>query len=48
MTDIATDVVIVFYGEQHELKTYADSVERHCKSYKLHLIDNNPTNRGLS
>ena len=45
---MTTDIVIVFYGERNELEVCVDSVERHCKDYKLHIIDNNVTNRGFT
>ena len=48
MTNMTTDIVIVFYGERNELEVCVDSVERHCKDYKLHIIDNNVTNRGFT
>ena len=48
MTNISTDIIIVFYGERNELEACVGSVERHCKGYKLHIIDNNLTNRGFT
>lgn len=48
MTNISTDIIIVFYGERDELEACIDSVERHCESYQLHIIDNNDTNRGFT
>jgi len=48
IANISTDIIIVFYGERKELTACVNSVERHCVSYKLHIIDNNITNRGFS
>jgi hypothetical protein len=48
MTNITTDIIIVFYGERNEVNVCVDSVERQCKGYKLHIIDNNVTNRGFT
>jgi len=48
MTHITTDIIIVFYGDRNELEACVESVERHCNHYKLHIIDNNVTNRGFT
>lgn len=48
MTNTSTDIIVVFYGEQNEPKACVDSVERHCGNYKLHIIDNNVTNRAFT
>ena len=42
---ITTDIVIVSYKDEVELKRCIDSIKEHCKDYNLIIEDNNTVNR---
>jgi len=45
---ISTDIILVLYGDRQELDRCVESVEKYCKDYKLHIIDNNKENKGFT
>lgn len=45
---ISTDIVIVSYKDEEDLKRCIASVEEHCHDYNLIIEDNNVDNRGFS
>jgi len=45
---MATDIIIVSYKDEPELKICVSSIEKYCTDYKLIIQDNNVNNLGFS
>jgi len=45
---VTTDIILVLYGDRKDLDRCIASIKKHCKDYKLHIIDNNEVNRGFT
>jgi len=45
---ITTDIILILYGDRTDLDACIASIEKNCKDYALHVIDNNEINRGFT